>query len=114
MVLLKAKICTHHPPAMACFSFLSGTDSSGFAVKEEGPQLGGESGEKGQSRVHLPTKDLIQMGVGHQTGAVKARGGLAPPVRNLRGTGAQCLHIRPENQAAQNKTDTAQDEITPG
>lgn len=99
MVLLKAKTCMRHPPTRARFRLLTSADRSGCAVKEEGAQLGGESREKGQSRVHLPTKGLIQIGVGHQTGAVTARGGLAPAVRNLRGTGVQPLHIRPENQA---------------
>ena len=78
MILLKAKVCMHHPPTMPCSRFLTSADKSGFAIKEEGPQLGGESREKGQSQVHLPTKDYIQISIGHQTQAVKARGSLAP------------------------------------
>lgn len=116
IILLKAKICTHHPPTMACSRFLANADNSGFSIKEEGPQLGGESREKGQNRVHLPTKGYIQIGIGQQTRAVKARGSLAPAEL---GTSTPPWHwgallrIRPENQAAKTKTDTGQNRVTP-
>lgn len=117
MILLKAKLCMHHPLIMACSRFLTSADKSGFTIKEEGHQLGGKTREKGQSQVHLPTKCYIQIGIGHQTQAVKARGSLAPVehwvLPHLPGTGVHCLCIQPENQVAQTKTNTGQNKIMP-
>lgn len=66
MILLKAKVCMHHSPAMVCSRFLTSAGKTGISVKEEGPQLGEESRKMEQSQLYLPTQCYIQIGIGHQ------------------------------------------------